>query len=83
LVGYLEIAEGSDLMAYGVNHVDRHAAVFVDKIIKGAKPDQLPIEQPTKFKLVINLRAATALGLTIPFTLLARADEVIRTNRGK
>ena len=78
-IGFLELAEAGGLMSYGVDFFDisRDAAVFVHKIIKGAKPKQLPVEQPTKFKFVINLKAAKALGITIPVTLLARADEVI------
>jgi putative ABC transport system substrate-binding protein len=77
--GPREYAEAGLLLTYGANLQDlfRRVAVFIDKIFKGAKPADLPIEQPTKFELVVNLKTAKALGIDLPPTLLTRADEVI------
>ena len=76
---FARYAQAGGLMSYGPNTIEnyRRAAIFVDKILKGAKPAELPVEQPTKFELVINLNTAKALGFTIPQSLLVRADQVV------
>ena len=75
-----EYVEGGGPMAYTPNDpdLDRRAAVYVDKILKGANPADLPVEQPMRFKRVLNLKTATALGLTLPLSILFQADEAIR-----
>jgi len=79
IYGYREMVDAGGLMSYGANLPDlyRRAAAYVDKVLKGAKPQDLPIQQPTRYELVINMKAAKALGLTIPPALLLRADDVI------
>jgi putative ABC transport system substrate-binding protein len=76
---YKELVVAGGLMSYGPSYEDIHkrAAIYVDKIIKGSKPAELPIEQPSKFTFVVNLKAAKTLGLTVPSSLVTLADEVI------
>src|SRR5258705_7146139 len=80
MYGERESVKAGGLMSYWVNWLDlrRHAAVYVDKILKGAKPADLPVEQPTRFELMINLKTAKSLGISIPQSLLLRAVEVIQ-----
>ena len=79
MFGFEENAQAGDLMSYSANVLDlyRRSAVYIDKILRGAKPADLPVEQASKYQLVINLKTAKALGLEVPPTLLARAGEVI------
>jgi putative tryptophan/tyrosine transport system substrate-binding protein len=80
LFGWGDYVEAGGLMSYGPNHnaLWRRLAVYADKILKGTKPADLPVELPTKFELVINLKTAKQIGLTMPANVLARADRVIR-----
>jgi putative ABC transport system substrate-binding protein len=80
MYNFPEFVEAGGLMSYGVsrNDLSRRGATYVDKILKGAKPADLPVEQPTKFDFIINLNAAKQISLTIPPNMLARADKVIK-----
>ena len=80
IYGLPEFIDAGGLMAYSVDRVtlSRRTAEYVDKVLKGAKPADLPFEQPTQFRLAVNLKTAKALGLTIPQSILVRADEVIK-----
>jgi putative ABC transport system substrate-binding protein len=80
VIGEIQFAKAGALLTFSANYFEmwRHAAVYVDKILKGAKPGDLPIEQPTKFVLGVNLKTARDLGITIPESILLQADEIIR-----
>ena len=79
MIGFTDLADAGGLLGYGVNFPElyRRAAHYVDKLLRGSKPADLPVEQPSRFELVINLKTAKALGITIPPSIFLRADRVI------
>ncbi len=77
MTGYRTFVDAGGLMSYGPNYRDRHTAIYVDKVLRGTNPADLPVEQPTKFEFIVNLKAAKALDLTVPDKLLTFADEII------
>jgi len=85
MIGFVDLPDAGGLLGYGVNFSElfRRAACYVDRLLRGAKPVDLPIEQATKFKLVVNLKAAKTIGMTLPQSILLRADRAIDSQTGR